>query len=489
MPAQSVSIALGTFIMTSIVCTFSYMTNQIVLKPKTWANCNHRAFAWRPVYVLPTVIFPAAALAAHVALVVKLRAVQPATEFYCDSSSPQWVRFLSYAGTPLLLSIPSLFLSIKTVLLVNATNRHIQRARTCEIDMDPPNSSSYYSDSYTGDGYTKPLRPKKFSLKRSFSAHRKASNKLKEKDSFDSDNIDAHLKSQTDSSPAGSLRFTVAAPTPRSSRTKDSASGVGGADMTTANLTAAGGPGVVKSPTTVHFHIPIKPPPSSRDAGVEGRSSGGGGGRAGCVSPSSVLSSDSEAASASSSPPLPAAGLAIYSTPENPDSNVTISEVHRDPSSFDMKASPYSASPTGSYSEKHTITVASTTTKDDSWRSVMELTNGQEEIKARRIVEWHVNHHGSKSEYSDNKGVVEDCTEEEDLEGEEDLKGEDDDTLSEELTARTLPKIRTHTKHFTNYSAYSIPFHSFLSSPIHRLSGSLTDSVSLPISPRYRCMT
>ena len=85
----------------------------------------------------------------------------------------------------------------------------------------------------------------------------------------------------------------------------------------------------------------------------------------------------------------------------------------------------------------------------------MELTNGSEEIQARRV-EWHVNPHGS----SDTKGIIEHCTttEEEDFEEDgEDGMMKDDDTLSEELYAagsRTLPKIRTHTKHFTNYSAY-----------------------------------
>lgn len=83
----------------------------------------------------------------------------------------------------------------------------------------------------------------------------------------------------------------------------------------------------------------------------------------------------------------------------------------------------------------------------------MELTNGSEEIKARRI-EWHVSTHGS-----DSKGIVEHCTTEEELEEYEDYEDgmmKDDDTLSEELTAGSgaLPKIRTHTKHFTNYSAY-----------------------------------
>ncbi|EAU81373.2 hypothetical protein CC1G_12969 [Coprinopsis cinerea okayama7 len=131
---QAVFIALGTFIATGVVATFSYITSSIAAKPKSWASPNHPAFSWKHAYLLPTAIFPAVATSIYIACVLKYNSVTPVRDFFCDSSTPQWIRFLSYAGTPLLLSLPALALSTHSLLRVRQTTKHIKRARTGELD-------------------------------------------------------------------------------------------------------------------------------------------------------------------------------------------------------------------------------------------------------------------------------------------------------------------------------------------------------------------
>lgn len=39
--AQSVLMALGSYLMTGVICVCSYITHKIVMKPKTWADQTH----------------------------------------------------------------------------------------------------------------------------------------------------------------------------------------------------------------------------------------------------------------------------------------------------------------------------------------------------------------------------------------------------------------------------------------------------------------
>lgn len=234
--AQSVFIALGWFLVSGVVCAFSYMTNQIVLKPKTWGDRRFDPLSWNTIHMLPVVAFPIAALTLHLALILKLGAVRPAVEFYCDSSSPQWVRFLSYAGTPLLVSIPSLWFSIRSVLRVQEINKHISRARTSEIDMGETSEETYTKPGRK-DSFKKRLRHKS----------------LKEKQSLDMDD---------ESSAQPSLRFSF----PSSGRNSK------GSTFTEQRALSRNSPSALRNSvhsgntnlkaTCVHFHIPPKPPSS-----------------------------------------------------------------------------------------------------------------------------------------------------------------------------------------------------------------------------------
>lgn len=70
---------------------------------------------------------------------VKLDAAKP-EDMHCDANSPEWVRFLGYAGVPLLLAIPAFFVSVATAFRLFQTHRTIRaayfdssRARSAQI--------------------------------------------------------------------------------------------------------------------------------------------------------------------------------------------------------------------------------------------------------------------------------------------------------------------------------------------------------------------
>lgn len=52
------------------------------------------------------------------------------------SSSTYRVRFLGYAGTPFILTIPCFFLSVKSILRIHKTNKHLKRSRHHDMDFD-----------------------------------------------------------------------------------------------------------------------------------------------------------------------------------------------------------------------------------------------------------------------------------------------------------------------------------------------------------------
>ncbi|TFK22371.1 hypothetical protein FA15DRAFT_706403 [Coprinopsis marcescibilis] len=133
---QAIFVALGSFTVTGSIATFSYISHLIIRKPKLWGESKHPSFRWEHTYLLPVAVFPLAATSVYIACVLKLHSVNPVREFYCESSTPQWVRFMSFAGMPLLLSLPSLYISICSVFLVCRTTKHIKRARTGEPDLE-----------------------------------------------------------------------------------------------------------------------------------------------------------------------------------------------------------------------------------------------------------------------------------------------------------------------------------------------------------------
>ncbi|KAF9457556.1 hypothetical protein BDZ94DRAFT_1202533 [Collybia nuda] len=135
--AQSVIIGFGTFLMTGVAAAFSIATTLAVLKPKTWGDNGKAALIWRPVYFVPVVAFPIFASAVQIGVTVKYhRTFSASDDMHCDYVNPMWIRFLSYAGTPFFLSIPCLYLSIKSIIRVYKTNKHLKRSRNPDMEID-----------------------------------------------------------------------------------------------------------------------------------------------------------------------------------------------------------------------------------------------------------------------------------------------------------------------------------------------------------------
>ncbi|KAF8999070.1 hypothetical protein BDQ17DRAFT_1246859 [Cyathus striatus] len=134
--AQTVIIGHSTFLMNGVAGAFAVATSLTVLKPKTWGLSSDVALKWRNIYYIPVVIFPFLATVVHIAFVFVFDSSKPSDNLHCDSSDPEWVRFLGYAGLPFLVSIPCMYLSVKSVFRVYKTNQHIQRARHDDIKAD-----------------------------------------------------------------------------------------------------------------------------------------------------------------------------------------------------------------------------------------------------------------------------------------------------------------------------------------------------------------
>ena len=132
--AQTIIISFGAFLLTGVALVFSLATSMTVLKPKFWGE-HTRTLRWRNIYCGPLLVFPVVSTGIHIAFIFKFDSVHPSDDFHCDSSAPEWVRFMGYAGIPLTLSLPSLYLSIKSIIRVYRTNQHIQRARSDESGM------------------------------------------------------------------------------------------------------------------------------------------------------------------------------------------------------------------------------------------------------------------------------------------------------------------------------------------------------------------
>ncbi|PPQ73442.1 hypothetical protein CVT26_015829 [Gymnopilus dilepis] len=129
---QNTVMSFGTFLLTGITLVYSMATSMAVNKPKTWGDSGN-ALRWQNTYAIPLVVFPVLASAIHIPLVLKLNSLHPSDDMFCDSSSPEWVRFLGYAGLPFVALWPALYLSIRSILQIHKTNQHLLRARTDSI--------------------------------------------------------------------------------------------------------------------------------------------------------------------------------------------------------------------------------------------------------------------------------------------------------------------------------------------------------------------
>ncbi|KAF8886527.1 hypothetical protein BD779DRAFT_615553 [Infundibulicybe gibba] len=127
--AQTILISFANLFMTGVVMSFSLGTTRTVFKPKTWGHDCKSFLAWRNIYLIPLAVLPIIGSIVYVSILVKYHAAQPSEDMHCDATHPIWVRFFSYAGTPLLLALPCLYLSFKSIIRTIKTNRHLHRSR------------------------------------------------------------------------------------------------------------------------------------------------------------------------------------------------------------------------------------------------------------------------------------------------------------------------------------------------------------------------
>lgn len=86
--AQAVIINVAVYVLTGVCASFTHATSICVLRP--WANSGRQTLAWRSLYYIPIVVFPIAATAADIAVIIKLDAVHPTDDLHCDASNPIW---------------------------------------------------------------------------------------------------------------------------------------------------------------------------------------------------------------------------------------------------------------------------------------------------------------------------------------------------------------------------------------------------------------
>ncbi|KJA26933.1 hypothetical protein HYPSUDRAFT_84331 [Hypholoma sublateritium FD-334 SS-4] len=141
--AQTIIISTGAFIISGASMAFSLATYMAVLKPKTWGD-GERAFRWRNIYAVPILVFPFVGTVVHIVGVLKFDSAQPSDDIHCDSTAPEWVRLLGYAGMPILMVLPALYLSVMSAYRISRTNQHLQRARPEGEQFSLPRASRRY---------------------------------------------------------------------------------------------------------------------------------------------------------------------------------------------------------------------------------------------------------------------------------------------------------------------------------------------------------
>ncbi|KIK70155.1 hypothetical protein GYMLUDRAFT_34628 [Collybiopsis luxurians FD-317 M1] len=141
--AQTLLYGFSSYLLTGVCATFSMITSLAILKPGVWDVDATKSISWPASYIFTLIIFPVLAWIPQIAAVLKLDAAQPADSLSCDANKPEWVRFLGYAGTPLVFSIPFSCLAVMAVVRICRTQRQIvQRSRNNNLDPDVDNDSA-----------------------------------------------------------------------------------------------------------------------------------------------------------------------------------------------------------------------------------------------------------------------------------------------------------------------------------------------------------
>ncbi|KAJ6571747.1 hypothetical protein B0H19DRAFT_1130982 [Mycena capillaripes] len=132
--AQAILMNVGMYMIGGTCLAFCIATFLHVMKPKQWGDIS-RSFQWRPIYILPIIVFPLVSSAVRIVLLLKYDAVQPADGLHCDASHHILVRIAGYTFPTILLFPPSLYLSAASIRRVFRTLKHVERARRDENEV------------------------------------------------------------------------------------------------------------------------------------------------------------------------------------------------------------------------------------------------------------------------------------------------------------------------------------------------------------------
>ncbi|KAJ3841923.1 hypothetical protein F5878DRAFT_434514 [Lentinula raphanica] len=140
---QAILAGFASYLLTGVCATFSMITNLAISSTGDRKTISFKIYAWHPSYILTLILFPLLSSMAHIAAVLKLDAVQPADGFVCDATSPEWVRFLSYAGMPLVFSIPFSYFGLMALIRMSRSQQRIsQRYRNSTDHLNSMNLTS-----------------------------------------------------------------------------------------------------------------------------------------------------------------------------------------------------------------------------------------------------------------------------------------------------------------------------------------------------------
>ncbi|KAJ7145363.1 hypothetical protein C8R43DRAFT_853921, partial [Mycena crocata] len=124
---QTIIIEVAMYVHGGFSMAFCIGTNLHILKPKTWGNLE-QSFKWRPIYILPVIVYPLVTSVVQIALVFKFDAIQPSDGMHCDATDPAWIGVVAHMSPAVLLGIPSAYLSVMSIRRVVRTLRHVERS-------------------------------------------------------------------------------------------------------------------------------------------------------------------------------------------------------------------------------------------------------------------------------------------------------------------------------------------------------------------------
>lgn len=139
--AQTFIIYYAANSLTGVCAAFTMATTSAVVWPSSAITTASSTLAWRNQYLLPILVFPLAALAATIPILLSLDAIQPTDDLHCDSSSPVWGRFLGYAGISMILTIPCFFLSATAAYCVFKTHMMYRKLSKLSASQTHPSSA------------------------------------------------------------------------------------------------------------------------------------------------------------------------------------------------------------------------------------------------------------------------------------------------------------------------------------------------------------